>query len=340
MPEWEFRDPWFLLLVGLVPVVYWLAARPTSLLSYSTLQVVSRTRPTWRGRLAKLPALLMALASFAMILALARPRTPQRETRVSRDGIAIMMIVDVSSSMDARDLVEDDRSVNRLSVVKDIFADFVLGNDNMSGRRDDLVGLVTFAGYADSSCPLTLDHLNLASAVTDLTIVNQQAEDGTAIGDALGLAVERLRRSKAKSRVAILLTDGVNTAGVIDPLQAAELAANQDVKVYCIGAGTTGLAPYPSVDLFGRSVLVRQRVEIDEETLKQIADKTGGAYFRAENRTSLATIYENINELERVEVSERRYLQYDEHFRLFVLMGMGLVGLAMVLNGSLFRRLP
>jgi Ca-activated chloride channel family protein len=338
--DWELRDPSFLVLLLLAPLVYWLASRSRSLLSYSTLSLVRGAGTTLRMRLAKLPAILLALATITLVVGLARPRTPQRETKVSREGIAIMMVVDLSSSMDARDLVQDDRAVNRLDVVKDVFLKFVNGGDRMTGRPDDLIGLVTFAGYADSVCPLTLDHGNLSNIVKDLSIVQIESEDGTAIGDGLGLAVERLRRSKAKSKIAILLTDGVTTAGVIEPLKAAELALDQEIKVYCIGAGTNGLAPVPGYDMFGRRRLVAQRVEIDEETLKQVADKTGGKYYRAENKDALAEIYNTIDQLERVQVSEVRFLQYAEHFPYFVLTGMGLIAAATLLGGSVFRKLP
>lgn len=253
-----------------------------------------------------------------------------------------MMVVDLSSSMNARDLVKDDVSVNRLDVVKDVFVGFVLGDQDAvtTGRPDDLIGLVTFAGYADSVCPLTLDHGNLASIVKDLQIVSVRSEDGTAIGDGLGLAVERLRRSKAKSRVAILLTDGVNNAGVIPPVKAAELASEHGIKVYCIGAGTNGIAPIPDRDLFGRVSLARTTVTIDEETLKQVSAKTGGRYFRAVDRERLADIYAEIDNLERTEVTEIRYLRYTEHFPYFVSAGLGLLALAALLNSSVFRRLP
>jgi Ca-activated chloride channel homolog len=354
--NWELRDPWFLLLVPLAIVSYWLASRSRSSLVYSSLSLLRETNASLRMWLVKLPALLFALATLAMIVGLARPRTPERETRVSRDGIAIMMVVDLSSSMNARDLVEEDRSINRLDVVKRVFLDFVLGNTTEQsgllsaatafgasasrGRPDDLIGLVTFAGYADSVCPLTLDHGNLANIVKDLQIVTDRAEDGTAVGDGLGLAVERLRRSKAKSHVAILLTDGVNNAGVIPPLKAAELAAESQVKVYCIGAGTNGVAPMPYNDAFGRPMLVAQPVEIDEETLKQIAEKTGGQYFRAENIESLRDVYREIDQLEKTEVTELRYLRYTEHFPLLVASALGLLGIAAVLSLTLLRKLP
>ncbi len=342
MFDWELRDPWFLILLLLAPLVFGLASRSTSLLGYSSLTFVQQMPKSLRLHLSQIPAVLLAAATIVLVIALARPRTPQRETKVSREGIAIMMVVDLSSSMNARDLVEDDRSVNRLAVLKEVFLDFIFGNNRTAGRGrpDDLIGLVTFAGYADSICPLTLDHGNLSNIVKDLEIVSQQSEDGTSLGDGLGLAVERLRRSKAKSRIAILLTDGVQNAGVIEPKKAADLAAANEIKVYCIGAGTNGMAPMPSRDFFGRSTLVAAPVEIDEETLKQIGDRTGGKYFRAINKDALAKIYKEIDTLERTEVTEVRYLQYTEHFGYFVAAGMGLVSLATILNGSVFRKLP
>ena len=338
----EFGDRWFLSLLILAPLVFWLGTRPTSLLRFSSAALLTGTSRSVRQRLSYLPALLMTLAFVALVVALSRPRTPQRETQITREGIAIMTVVDLSSSMDARDMVEEDRALNRLSVVKDVFVDFVEGTDRTAGRGrpDDLIGMVTFARYADSVCPLTLDHGNLINIVKDLEIVAQRQEDGTALGDGLGLAVERLRRSKAKSRIAILLTDGVTNAGVIEPMKAAELAAENDIKVYCIGVGTEGMAPVPYTDMFGRARLVPQPVEIDEKTLKEIAEKTSGRYFRAVDKDALAEIYREIDGLERTEVSEVKYLQYTEHFPYFVASGLCLIATALVLNGSLFRRLP
>lgn len=338
----ELMNPWFLLLLFLLPVLARLLNRPAAAVTYSSVALVSHLPKSLRQRISKLPLILLLLAFTSLIIALARPRSPISETRVSRDGIAIMMVVDRSSSMNARDLVEDDLGVNRLDVVKDVFVDFVLGDPDSktSGRPDDLVGLVTFAGYADSVCPLTLDHGNLANIASELQIVDQRTEDGTAIGDGLGLAVERLRRSTAKSRVVILLTDGVNNAGVIPPERAAELAAEYDVKVYCIGAGTKGLAPVPVQDMFGRTQLMQQQADIDEETLKKIASQTGGEYFRAQNRAGLLEIYGEIDNLERTEVAEVRYLRYTEHFPAVVALTLGLMSLAALTSSTVFRRLP
>ncbi|GAB5406165.1 MAG: VWA domain-containing protein [Aureliella sp.] len=336
----ELRNPEFLLLLLLLPLGWWLMRRPRATVAYSSVALLAGGPTSIRQRLCQLPTWFSLLALAMLIIALARPRTPNRDTRISREGIAIMMMVDRSGSMNARDLVPDDLSKNRLDVVKDMFVKFVLGDDATSGRPDDLVGLISFAGFADSICPLTLDHPNLASIANQLEIVTQRSEDGTAIGDALGLAVERLRRSKAKSRIAILLTDGVNTAGVIAPEKAADLAEEFDIKVYCIGAGTNGTAPMPINGMFGRIELINQPVVIDEDLLKSIADRTGGQYFRAEDAKSLEAIYEEINELERTEVSELRYLLYTEHFQQFVLWAAGFLALATVLRATILRRLP
>ena len=350
MFDLEFRDPWFLWFTGLAPVVYFLLTRSRQAgVNYSALVLVNRSPGTLRTRLANLPPLLLALALGAMAVALAGPRTPHDETRVRREGIAMVMVVDRSGSMRARDLVKDDTSLDRLEVVKKIFRQFVLGDREESawsrgfgeGRRDDVMGLVAFARYADGLCPLTLDHGNLLSIVEDLEIVKQRGEDGTALGEGLALAVERLRQHPAKSKVAILLTDGVNNTGDITPLQAAQLASAHNIKVYAIGTGTRGLAPVPVQDPFtGREFLQPARVEIDEETLKEIAAATRGLYFRATDAEGLAEIYQEINRLERTEISEVRYLQYNERYGAFVWTALSLMGTSGLLAGSIFRRLP
>jgi Ca-activated chloride channel homolog len=337
----EFRDPLLLLLVLLAPLVFIAASRSASAVRFSSLRIPDHAGRSWRVRLAVLPAVLSMLAVAIMAVALAGPRTPDAQTKVSREGIAIMAVIDRSGSMHARDLVKDDLSIDRLSVVKDVFRQFVLGGEAGGGRPDDPIGLIAFARYADSLCPLTLDHGNLVSMVDDLEIVSERDEDGTALGDGLALAVERLRQSTAKSKVVILLTDGVNNAGAIESGQAAELAASQQIKVYCIGAGTDGLAPFPVIDPFtGREHLQPTYVEIDEEALKEIADKTGGRYFRATDKDSLASIYAEIDRLERSKISEVRYLQYTEHYKPLVIAALGLMAVAAVAKGSLFRTLP
>ncbi len=349
MSEWEFRDPWFFLLLLSAPLIYHLMARRnTAAVVYSALAVVDQAPRTWRARFANTPAVLFAAAAVAMSVALAGPRTGDAETRVRREGIAIIMVVDRSGSMQARDLVPTDRKIDRLTVVKALFKQFVLGQADDptikvegDGRPDDVIGLVAFARYADGLCPLTLDHGNLVNMIEDVQIVTQRSEDGTALGEGLALAVERLRKHPSPSKVAILLTDGVNNAGDITPEQAAELAAAHDVKVYCIGAGTTGVAPFPAPDPFtGRMTLRAIRVEIDEDKLKAIASKTGGQYFRATDAESLADVYAQIDRLERTEITEQRYLQFQEWHGPFVWCALAVLGAAALLAATFFRRLP
>ncbi|HBE68901.1 MAG TPA: aerotolerance regulator BatA [Planctomycetaceae bacterium] len=336
----EFAHPMWLLAILALPLLWWLLSRPSSVLIFSSSSLLSGHHRSWKQRLVQTPKFLSVIGIACLFIALARPRTPDADTRVSREGIAIMMVLDRSSSMNARDLVPKDRSINRLDVVQEVFVDFVLGKDGTDGRVDDLVGLIGFAGYADSICPLTLDHANLSNLASELSIVTDQNEDGTAVGDALGLAVERLRRSKAKSRVAILLTDGVSNAGVIQPLKAADLAKQFDIKVYCIGAGTNGVAPIPMQDFTGRVVLGEMEVRIDEELLKEVASLTGGKYFRATDADSLASVYEQIATLERTEVTEQRFLMYTEHFPIWLQIGGGLLAISALTRSTLFRRLP
>ena len=349
MLEWEFHNPWFLLVAMTSPIFYWLMKKPDTLLAYSSLTILNQCPKSLRARFADLPTVLLAIAIVTMSIALAGPRRPDRETQIKRDGIAIVMTVDRSGSMNARDLVETDRGLNRLDVVKSLFKQFVLGESTVQtlgkhigkGRPNDVIGLVTFARYADGMCPLTLDHGNLINIVEDLEIVTDPREDGTSLGEGLALAVERLRRHPAQSKIAILLTDGVNNAGNITPAQAANLASLQDVKVYCIGAGTTGVAPVPATDPFsGRTVFRPMRVDIDEQTLKMIAQKTNGRYFRATDADGLAEIYREIDQLERTEVSEARYAQYHEYYPVFVWAALALIGFGSLLADSFFRRLP
>jgi Ca-activated chloride channel family protein len=338
--DWELRDPLFLLLGLLAPLVYSLASRLPATVTYSSLEIVDGAPRSLRTRLARLPALLLALATLALAIALAGPRTGNAVSRIKREGIAIVMIVDRSGSMQARDFVEGDLSVSRLDAVKSVFREFVLGTSSGRGRPDDLIGLVGFARYADGLCPLTLDHGNLTSILEDVEIAAERSEDGTAVGEGLALGVERLRRHPARSKVAILLTDGVSNSGDIGPLQAADLAAQHGIKVYAIGAGRTGFAPVPVQSFGGRTVLRRAFVEIDEKTLEQIAERTGGRYFHATDAEGLRQVVSEIDALERTEISEVRYLEYEHHFAAFVGAGLILIAASALLSGTLLRRLP
>ena len=339
MPDWgglELRDPLFLL-VGLLAVpVYLLASRLPAAVTYSSLALVAGAPRSLRTRLAKLPAGLLACAVLALSVALAGPRTGDATSKVHKEGIAIAMVVDRSGSMQARDFVEGDASASRLDVVKQVFRDFVKKPD----RADDLIGLVTFARYADGACPLTSDHGNLLSILDQQEIVREREEDGTAVGEGLALAVERLRHQEVRSKVVILLTDGVNNAGNITPLQAAELAEQYGIKVYTIGAGRTGWAPVP-VRLPGGAVALRRAfVEMDEDTLREIAERTGARYFHATDADALEQVIGEIDHLERSEIVEVRYLEYEPHYAGFVAAALVLMLSASLLSGTWLRRLP
>jgi len=225
--------------------------------------------------------------------------------------------------------------------VKSVFREFVHGTDTLAGRPDDQIGVISFAGFADTRCPLTLDHEILMQVADSLAIVTARREDGTAVGDGLGLAVERLRASKAKSRIIILLTDGVNNRGEETPLAAADLAATEGIKVYTIGAGSQGFARVRVPDPFtGRPTLQQVEVQIDEKTLEAIAKRTGGRYFRATNAEGLRNVYGEIDKLERTKIGEERFREYTEYYRHVTALALLLAALAWLMMATVLRRLP
>jgi Ca-activated chloride channel family protein len=248
---------------------------------------------------------LKLLAIAALIVALARPQQGNTTTEIHASGIDILLAVDVSSSMEAMDFTLKGQSVNRLEVVKNVVDTFI------EDRPSDRIGLVAFAGRPYLVSPLTLDHDWLRKRLSSLYI--GMIEDGTAIGSAIGTAVNRFGDQEAKSRIVILLTDGVNTSGRVPPLIAADAAQALQVKVYTIGAGTRGLAPYPVMQ-FGRRRLMQAQVDIDEETLRKVADKTGALYFRATDTSSLEKIYAEINTMETTTRSIKKFENYRELF--------------------------
>jgi Ca-activated chloride channel homolog len=331
-----WTQPWYLLLALLAIPVFLLAHHAAGRVRFSSLRVLPARASTWRTRLAWLPDLLYVLAVVALAIAMAGPRKGENDARIRREGIAICMVVDTSSSMAALDLSGPAREQTRLDAVKDVFADFVLGLHGLRGRADDAVGLVSFARYADTRSPLTLDHGNLAAAARALELTPPRTrEDGTAIGDGLALAVERLAASPARSKVAILLTDGEDNASQVSPDEAAVLARDSGVKVYAIGAGTNGVAPLRVGD-----ELVQVPVSIDEDLLKSVADTTGGKYFRATDRDGLRAIYGEIDRLERTELEGTQFYEYREYYELAVAIGLALAVLALALRATLLRRLP
>lgn len=315
-----FHSPHYLWLLVLIPWIAWLLfRRRTTPVEFSSTQTLVHLPKTWRQRLAWLPSAMFLAAIMLLILAMARPQEGRKQTISESEGIAIEMLVDRSGSMQAMDFQIDGQHVDRLTAIKNVAGKFVMGSDQLEGRFSDLIGLITFAGNADGVTPPTLDHAFLVAQLNDSQIVTQRSEDGTAIGDAIGLAVEKLtaldqsRGRDVKSKVAILLTDGENNAGDVDPIQAAELAATLGVKIYTIGVGTKGQAPVPVTDPFsGRRVMRWMDVNIDEETLTKVADLTGGKYFRATDTESLGDIYKAIDQLEKSEIEEKQYVDYRE----------------------------
>lgn len=337
----EFREPWWLLSIVLAAPVYFGLRRSVSRVRFSSFGALPTHASTWRSRFSFLPDATITAGAVALAIALAGPRVGDRASKVRKQGIAIMMVVDTSGSMRALDLSDGKRERTRLDAIKEVFHDFVLGGEGLTGRANDVIGVVTFARYADTRAPLTLDHSSLESVLKMVEIVSERDEDGTALGDGLALALERLRESKAQSKIAILLTDGVQNAGQTEPLAAAELARTLGVKVYSIGAGTNGLAPIRVTDPFtGRPALTGVPVEIDEPTLKAVAEKTQGRYFRATDGEALRRIYQEIDRLERTQFEEEHFLEYREHYPVVTAIGLVLILFGALSGATIFRSLP
>ncbi len=309
-------------------------ASTSAAVRFSSLRSVHRLKPSRTLVLRRLAQGLRLLTVALLVLAMARPQTGRTQTSVRTEGIDIVLVLDTSGSMRALDLDADQplqQRRNRLEVAVDVVDAFV------KKRPNDQIGLVIFGEQAFTQCPLTLDHGIVATFLERMEI--GMAGDATAIGSALGIAVKRLQDSSAKSKVIILLTDGVNNAGALPPVKAAEIAQTLGVKVYSIGVGTMGKAPFLVDSLFGTQVAYED-VQIDEAMLQQVSDMTGGLYQRAQDREALEGIYAKIDELERTEITMDSYTEYDERFRWFVLPAIVLLLLEVVLLGTRLRKLP
>ncbi len=320
-----FHSPWYFLLLLLLPLIAWrlFSKQRKSSIRFTSVSIAKRLSPTLRQRLLWLPKLLTLLALLFLIVGLARPREGRDRTIVNSEGIAIEMVVDRSGSMQALDFKIDGEHVDRLTAIKNVAGKFVTGDpegdQDLEGRFSDLVGLITFAGFADGVTPPTLDHGFVVANLNKTEIVEVRSEDGTAIGDAIALAVEKLnalderQEEKVKSKVIILLTDGENTAGELEPVAAAEVAQTMGIKIYTIGVGTKGQAPFPVLNRFtGRQMVRMIEVNIDEETLQKVAQTTGGKYFRATDTDSLMGIYQEIDQLEKTKVESKNFTDYRE----------------------------
>ena len=323
------------------PKLLWLLVVPALLVLHYIWQEIAQRHPhmrvstsvpwTLRGTsfmavFRHVPFLLRVFALTMIVVAIARPRSSEQMEKIDTEGIDIVLAMDVSTSMLARDLTPD-----RLNASKDIAIEFI------SQRPSDRMGIVVFAGESFTQCPLTTDRATLINLMKE--VQTDLIEDGTAIGNGLATAVARMKDSDAKSRVIILLTDGVNNRGEISPQMAAEIAKTYGVRVYTIGVGKEGMAPYPVMTPWG--VEIQQvKVEIDEKLLSEIAESTGGRYFRATDNTKLAEIYSEINRMEKARVTVDSFPIYKELFGKYALMALLALLLELVLNWFVIRRLP
>lgn len=319
-PEWFWALLVLPILIGVYLYRYFNKKRTT--LTFSSLDLLDDLPGNWKSHLHWVQAFLIWAGITLLIIALARPQ--ERLTTVERnaEGIDIVMVLDMSTSMRAEDL-----KPNRFEAAREVAKDFV------DKRNSDRIGLVTFAMQSFTVVPPTLDYRLLKDLINDLEM--GIIEDGTAIGMGISTAINRLKESQAESKVIILLTDGQNNAGEIDPVTAADLALTYDIKIYTIGAGTRGTAPYPIQDpIFGRRYQ-NIEVNIDEEMLTSVAELTGGRYFRATDSDELESIYEEIDELETTEVDELIYTDYKDLYTFYLAWSFGLLFLSFILNKTL-----
>ena len=326
----SFKNPeFFYLFLLLIPLIGWYIWRNKKLgasLQFSSLMGFARIPKNWKYYFRHSVFVSFLLSLSFLIAALARPQSSNSWQNVTTEGIDIVIALDISSSMLAMDF-----QPNRIEAAKDVAIKFI------SGRPNDKIGLVVFSGESFTQCPLTTDHAAVVNLFTN--IESGMIEDGTAIGNGLATAVSRLKESNAVSKVIILLTDGENNRGEIAPVTAAELAKTYGIRVYTIGVGTIGNAPYPIQTPFG--VQVRDvEVKIDEATLQKIAETTDGKYFRATNNNKLAEIYKEIDKLEKSKIDVTQYSKKDEQYLRFALLGTLFLILAVALKTTIFRNIP
>jgi Ca-activated chloride channel homolog len=330
----HFDQPEVLWLLALLPLLAFLRGRKGAAVAirYSSAQTAKAIAGARKSRAGKWLGTLRILALGALVVALAQPQIVHGTSEVDASGIDIILAVDVSGSMEALDFTINNEPANRVEVVKQVVSRFI------EERPNDRIGLVAFAGRPYMVSPLTLDHQWLQKRLQ--TIHPGMVEDGTAIGSALGSSINRLRDQKAKSRIVILLTDGMNNAGKIQPATAAEAAETVGIKIYTIGAGSRGEVPVPITDPFGNRKIVRAKVDIDEKTLKRVAQMTGAQYYRATDTDSLEKIYNDINKLETTTRKIKKFEHRNEMFLWAALGALLLMGIELTLNQTRFRRLP
>lgn len=358
----DLYSPWVLLLLFLLPVLVWLMLRKKRqpAVKFSNLAAVKGYGPSWKQRLRPLLIVLRVICIACLIFALARPRKGTMISQISTEGVAIEMVVDRSGSM-GTEMPYEGKTLNRLDVVKEVFADFVKGDKkDFKGRGSDMVGLVTFARYPDTVCPLVQNHEVLTQFLKKTSVARLQSEDGTAIGDAISLAAARLykaedelkRRIKSlsgdaknqpeftiKSKIMVLLTDGNNNYGKYDPLEAAALARKWGIKIYAIGVGG-GQSFVTMQTPLGTYKMPAMGQELDETLLKAIADQTGGFYARAEDAAALKDICKKIDQLEKTKVTSVQYTQYAERFSIWAWIALGALIAEILATCTIFRKIP
>jgi Ca-activated chloride channel family protein len=314
-------------------VMLWRGRRgPVAAIEYSDVSLARNVARASRSRIGALVWALPLLAGALMILGLARPQRAHSRTEVSANGIDIVLDLDVSGSMQALDFQIDHQRVNRIEVVKSVVSKFI------DQRPDDRIGLIAFAGAPYLVSPITLDHDWLQQNLERVTV--GAADDGTAIGSAIAASVNRLRLTTAKSKVVILLTDGVNNTGKIQPLAAAEAAKAMGVKIYTVGVGVRGDAPIPVHDAVGNTRLVMAKVDVDEKTLQAVAEETGGKFYRATDTDSLEKIYEQINQFEKSAQTVQKFERTQELYPWILIPALAILGLSLMLQHTRLRRLP
>ncbi|MCK9613047.1 MAG: VWA domain-containing protein [Bacteroidales bacterium] len=323
-------QPWLLLLLLIIPLLVfhyiYKYKNSTPELGYSSSEHIENIQPSLRQRLIHLPFILRMLLIALLIFILARPQTSLDKSDITVEGIDILISLDISGSMLAEDF-----KPNRLEASKEVAIQFI------DGRPDDRMGLIIFSSEAFLQCPLTVDHTVLKSFFAQ--VKSGMITDGTAIGDGLGLSVFHIKKSKAVSKVIILLTDGINNTGSLDPLTAAEIAKKFGIRVYTIGVGTLGKAPYPFQTPFGIQYQ-NIDVQIDENLLTQVAEMTGGKYFRATNKKKLEDIYNEINKLEKSKIDVTRFQNKKDEYFIFVLIALCLLTLEITLRLTVFKKIP
>lgn len=350
----RFASPWAFLVLIILPIILYLRITRNNLpgLRFSSIALPLAAGQSNRQRLFRLPLFLRILVLALLALALARPQAGMEKIIDISKGIAVEMVVDRSGSMGA-EMEYNGESMARLEVAKKVFAEFVNGNnDTLNGRPNDLIGMINFARYADTACPLTLAHGALQQFLDHVNLVKRREEDGTAIGDALALAAARLKTAEEtlakqtadrkkeyeiKSKIIILLTDGENNTGKRLPLEAAALAKDWGIKIYPIGVGGDEVV---RIQTFFGPQTVRTGRGVDKNTLQALADQTGGKFFLAENGEALRDVYEEINQLEKSEVESIRFMDYKEYFSRYALAALAILALETMLSATVFRTAP